>query len=307
MALKDFGDQVNFSYFPVHNWNSTGGYACSYTESGVVHSLDCESTRYDGCMAAHYCWTSSGCDQATQLRIANFLQCFEGSYANTEVNVNSSRRQPCFSEAGLDFAPVQQCYDDTSLADSIESRLNASKGAMMASLGSNPGTFPHIFIDGKHQWNYSWCALTRTLCGLVDDKPAACEPTALELSFVVSSSILPDVSALSSDKISQVIQAAVGLATSASALPNNFDAADPKYVDVAPVEGANIPRVKPSGTVTIEVKILNTFVDFALAGVQSKRFRDGLAQGFQTAGVAKATASDISDVKIARAGIVTIV
>lgn len=303
MALRDLGDHVNFSYYPVHNWNSTGGYMCSYNESGVVHTTDCESTRYDGCMVAHYCWKPPGCDHTTQMKIARFLRCFEGAYSNTEVPTNASRREPCFREAGLDFAPVQQCYDSTPLVDSIESRLNVSKGAMMASLGSNPGTFPHIFLDGEHQWNYSWCALTRTLCGkLKGERPAACKPILLSLTFALSPTILPAVTAVGVLKLETVVEAAVDVATSAAALPDNFDKADPKYVDVKAVGGSSTPRLS-SRIVTIEVEVLKAFVDEALRGVPSKRFREALAEGLQGAGVAKATAEDITDVKIAHASL----
>ena len=54
-------------------------------------SLDCESTGYDGCMTDVHC-RAGGCDAATQRKIARFLACFEGPYANREVNVDASLR-----------------------------------------------------------------------------------------------------------------------------------------------------------------------------------------------------------------------
>ena len=157
--------QVNFTYFPVNHVDpATGAFECE--------DLDCPSTRYDGCMMDGLCYgRAGGCDAATQMKIAKFLACFEGPFANTEREVNASRREPCFLEAGLDFAPVRTCYEDAERADAIAARLNASKAAMMARLGPDPGYFPHIFVDGEALVNRTWCALTRALCRAIGPEP----------------------------------------------------------------------------------------------------------------------------------------
>ncbi|KAH8064058.1 hypothetical protein JL721_8460 [Aureococcus anophagefferens] len=112
---------VNFTYYPVNHVNATSG------------AFECAR------------------------KIARFLACFEGPYANREVNVNASRREPCFREAGLDFAPA----------------------AMMARLGASPGLFPHIFVDGKPLVDRTWTALTRAICGaLPAAPPSVCDSVA---------------------------------------------------------------------------------------------------------------------------------
>ena len=82
-------------------------------------SLDCESTGYDGCMTDVHC-RAGGCDAATQRKIARFLACFEGPYANREVNVNASRREPSANAADLNpallegrvvWAMVRSCWE----------------------------------------------------------------------------------------------------------------------------------------------------------------------------------------------------
>lgn len=54
---------------------------------------------------------------------------------------------------------------------------------MYEKLGPHPGTFPHIFVDGVHQWNNSWTALTRTLCGHLSPAPPACAVRAAGVTF----------------------------------------------------------------------------------------------------------------------------
>lgn len=306
MTLMDLGEYVTFSFLPVHNWNSTGGYMCSYNESGVVHSTDCEGTRYDSCLTAHYCWGPGGCNQSTQLQIAEYLRCMEGSYANTEKLTNSSKRKPCFKEARLDFAPVQQCYENAALSDSIESKLNTSKGFMMASIGANPGTFPHIFVNGAHQANYSWVALTRTLCDLLSSiNPAPCHRTNLDLEFALSPAIYDAVAGQKWWEITVGTQvaAAANVATSAAALPAGFAEQDPKYVNVKAIDDLDTKVFPESGRVVVTIEVLAAFVDDAIKGVplhNSSRFREALASIFQGVGIENATSADISNVTIAK-------
>ena len=241
----------------MHNVDpATGAFVCETVENGTVYSMDCESTRYDGCMVAVNCWAARddeggggrrGCGQATQLAMAEFLRCFEGPFANTEAPVNASMRVPCFERAGLLFGPVQECYDDAHRVTRIEQRLNASKTAMMASLGPSPGYFPHIFVDGQHQYNDSWCALTRTICDtlLIGGSAAAaatprpCASASLVLSFDLTPALAAEVATAPLAALEAALQLAVDIAVSAAALPTHFDTdddalppGDPSYVNV---------------------------------------------------------------------------
>ena len=187
---------MNFSYYPVnHVDGATGAFVCQSVDNGTVTDLDCEGTRYDSCLVDVY----GGGGVAKQRGIARFLRCYEGPYANEEALANASRREPCFRAAGLAFAPVRACYANRARVSQLAQRFNRSKALMMASLGAahapwDPGYFPHIFVDGKHQWNMTWTSLTRTLCAAIADsdgvvqRPPACAPVRLRLRFTVSGS-----------------------------------------------------------------------------------------------------------------------
>jgi hypothetical protein len=293
------------SYLPVdHIDPASGAYVCGDAQ-------DCNSTVYDGCMADEFCRSRAGfCDAATQARIASFLKCFEGAHANTETQTDPAQREPCFAQAGLDFAPVQQCFGDAARVARIRAGLNASKAAMMARLQPAPGYFPHIFVDGRHQWNNSWCSLTRTLCGLVQRRlertgeplPPACVDSAAAVAFELpSSSVAAAVVQLPTAALDDAVRDAVDVATSAMELPDHFDTDD----DALPAGATSYVNVRAassmgctggSGGVSCKYSVLGQFARSAQGGCQSSRFVSALAARLQIATGIKVGIPDIGSV-----------
>ena len=294
--------QVNFTYFPVNHVDpATGAFECE--------DLDCPSTRYDGCMMDGLCYgRAGGCDAATQMKIAKFLACFEGPFANTEREVNASRREPCFLEAGLDFAPVRACYEDAERADAIAARLNASKAAMMARLGPDPGYFPHIFVDGEALVNRTWCALTRSLCRAIGPAawpPSICAAVERTLVFSVAGAFSGALQKAAGTQLDAAVARAVDVAVSEAKFPTNFykndddalPAGDPSYVDVHAASSATC-TVSSSGTATCRYEVLGAFAAAADDACREKSgFDAGLVFGLLDAAKIRLGASDISLVR----------
>ena len=85
-------------------------------------------------------------------------------YANTEHLTDPMRREPCMNQAHLDYNKINTCSHNASQYLPIEIAINTTRAPMYQAIQPNPGYFPHIFIDGHHQYNDSWTALLRTLC-----------------------------------------------------------------------------------------------------------------------------------------------
>ncbi|KAH8058795.1 hypothetical protein JL720_13985 [Aureococcus anophagefferens] len=272
---------VNFTYYPVNHVNATSGaFECAVDGE----SLDCESTAYGGCMTDVHC-RAGGCDAATQRKIARFLACFEGPYANREVNVNASRREPCFREAGLDFAPVRACYADAPRRAAIAARLNASKAAMMARLGASPGLFPHIFVDGNRSSTATWTALTRAICGAL---PARRRRSAIRWRRRGSSSPSPRGSCARARPSTPRPCSPVNSAASKAAFPVHFatddDAlppGDPSYVDVRAATRASCAVADAAATCSYEV--LGAFRGAVDQACRDGGFEAGLVYGLRHA------------------------
>jgi hypothetical protein len=163
-ALKsspEINQQVSFSYLPVQHWNAqNGSFDCR-------EEFDCESTHFDTCLVRTNCWYGN-CTDAVQMKLAAFLACFEGPFANREHPTDPSRREGCMKTAGLDIQTVNKCVADKTLLSQSMVQLNTSKTAMYKRLLPNSGVFPHIFVDGVQLYNYTWAGLLRRLCEKMD-------------------------------------------------------------------------------------------------------------------------------------------
>jgi hypothetical protein len=222
----------------------TGAFLC--TVQGT--DLDCASTRFDSCMVKHACWQGQ-CEFAVQKRIATFLRCFEGPNANTEVETDPARRLPCFLGTGFaqsDWDSITACAANGTEYAGIAAALNVSKTKMLASLGDKHGLFPHVFVDGQHQWNNSWCGLTRTLCDQAAPRgsqlqsqqqpPAACRPIDLPFRLLLTDPAI-DAATAASAAFQGALRKAAEFAVSNASFPKHFDTDDdaldgaPSYVD----------------------------------------------------------------------------
>ena len=185
-------------------------------------------------------------------RVTRFLMCYEGPYANTENLTDPSRRPACMAQAGLDFGAVNVCANNStgSLLRRMQHLINATRAPMYALLQPNPGYFPHIFIDGAHQWNNSWTALLNTLCNDTrHSKSTACKRLRPTLTFEVSLHKALVESART--QFSASVKLGVNFAASQIALPHHFrtkgepdDA--PSYVNIQAVTSASIISLLPT-------------------------------------------------------------
>ena len=239
-APADDAPALLFSYMPLNHVNATTGqFECG-------KEFDCASSRFDSCLVHRYCWPN--CAGSTARALASFLQCYEGPYANTEALTDPARREPCMRRAGLDYAAVMGCAADAAQYGPFEDAINASRAPMYAALGPDPGTFPHIFIDGRHQSNNTWTFLLRTLCGMpaVASRAshAACATQRATLSFTVDGLTAASARAHAA-ALGDAVNLGVNLAASESALPIHWK------TRVAPGDPPSYVNVRVSGSASL--------------------------------------------------------
>jgi hypothetical protein len=182
LQLLSPSSPINFTYIPLNHVDAlTGKFVCS------PPSMDCESTKFDSCLV-HAVANQTSPLASNQRGLSSFLKCFEGPFANREEPTDPSRRRPCFEQSfgpGL-FESVAACALNPAVVGPIEEALNKTRAPMYSRLTPNPGLFPHIFINGVHQYNNSWTALFRTLCSaLEDDAPRECLAQNMTIAFRV--------------------------------------------------------------------------------------------------------------------------
>lgn len=294
MTLRDLGPLINFSYYPVPHLDDSDQIICQVEDQGEVVHFDCDGREFEQCLIDTNCQSAGDCSYGMQKKLATFLECFEGPFANTEGYFNATMRAPCMEKAGLDIAPVNSCLNDTARVAALSDEMKALKQAMMPKLGPNPGTYPHIFIDGQHQWNYSWVALTRIICDPVDSVEAACAPASLSLSFSISEEARQGLQGISN--LSAPIAAALDTAISAAALPIGFDEADPKYVNVRALTDIGDAELDDSG-ITVTFDVLAAFSEFASEPDALTRFVEAFVEELEKLSV-QSSASDFSNVTI---------
>lgn len=300
VTLYDFGVHVNFSFYPVPHLNSSNDIICEINDDGEIYKFDCEGRVYEQCIMAEACWdVPGGCGQATQLSIANFLKCWEGPDANQEASGDFDELPGCLQEAGL--SSPEQCVSDAPRVANLSEKMRLAKIPMMASLGPDPGSFPHIFVNGEHQGNYSFVALTRTLCetlsqlGIVTDEPCTWEQHAL--TFDIQGNLSVSIIA-NKTWWNGAVQDAADVATSAEALPIGFDLADPKYVNVRATKGAEVSYSLSQGKTSfrVSVQVLHAFAA-SFHGMSGERFAAELAANCTSSGV-NVSAANVSSVAV---------
>ena len=274
---------LNFSYVPLNHIDpADGSYKCT-DDTGRPFG-DCPSTTFDSCLVNTLC-PFGRCDAPTQRRIAHFLRCFEGPFANRENPTNATRREPCMAAAfggAAAYDAASACAGDASAAAAAEGAMNATRAAMYAKLGPNPGLFPHIFIDGKHQSNNSWTALVATLCRHPSFKDAPpCATVAVTLTFTIESAPFTKsalAGAAAAAAFAEAVGTAADFAISQGALPVNFPTPPdapapgnpgwpPSYVNVNAVRSARLGGGTRNGTVGVD----GTVATAAGAGVGGGR------------------------------------
>lgn len=261
-----------------------------------------------------HCWPD--CTGEGARRLAQFLKCYEGPFANTENLTDPTRREPCLQEAGFDdYEDLLACSLNETAGgelDRMQRAINATRGPMYAALQPHPGLFPHIFLNGTHQWNNSWTHLLSTLC---DDEflsaPPACKRSQEMFSFQLRQHGPLTTAAIKAHpwKFQAAVQRAVNYAASQVALPAHFRTAGepdgaPSYVNVKAVRSVETDEVTPTGVgrwLRVDVKlqgVLAGFLEALRGGCASPEVAEYLAWALSseasTAGVfGNVTASDI--------------
>ena len=243
-------DLVHFSYIPVNHYAPNGSYICE--EDG--QSLDCKGQQFDACLTYTACWWDADdhfdpytvCRPEDQLKLAKYLQCFEGPFANHEVLTNSSMRKSCMDVAGLNYTLTESCLNGGGLAVAEES-LNISRTVM--EMSHPEGYFPHIYISDRSLANFSWTALTRELCeypDIVAQKPSACAPAdlALQVRFGVGANLsVADASGTHGASLSGALHEALDYAVSNCTLPLGSFATDDDTLPLGAPSYANVRSV----------------------------------------------------------------
>lgn len=261
MNATGVNDVVRFRYIPLNHVAPNGSFACN-------ESFACPDTRFDTCLARVTCDPLDGrCLPAAQQQLASYLACFEGPFANREVQTNTSRRMPCLTKAfGEDAAAIsdriKQCLAND-VAD-VEVKFNATRAPMYKRLQPNPGMFPHIFLGGEHFWNNSWTALLRAICSSAQTpKPPACAPGQATLTFDAD---ITGGCGIMTPVDSVVFCAAVrdgaNLAAARFALPNGWategepgQGDKPSYVDERAVAEASLTKCTTNAGLASQVKV----------------------------------------------------
>ena len=307
LSFEGMNELVDFSYFPLNHIDpSNGSYVCS-------EGSDCDSVRFESCLVNLYCWfqNDKACPSETQLKVAHFMQCFEGPYANREVSPDPSRRPFCMEQASLDFDLVSRCAHDSKQVTQIEFELNETRAPMYKRLGPTPGLFPHIFLDGEHQWNNSWAALVRTLCEKIPSieakLPSACTRRRVFVSFDLNDTpVTRDEILAKGTKFESAVHTAMDYAASKVWLPVHFDTHEPdgapSYVNIKAVDTTVLIDTARTSSSTVHVllrvDILNGLMNSTQRGCLSEFFLDTLAWSLSTQGFSGITNSSIGNLSL---------
>jgi hypothetical protein len=279
--------KVNFSYLPVQHILSNGSFDCR-------EQFDCESTHFDTCLARQYCWFGD-CSADVQMKLAAFLQCFEGPFANRENPTDPSRRSGCMKSAGLDIEVVNKCVADEALLTQSMVQLNSSKTAMYKRLLPNSGLFPHMFLGGVQLYNFTWAGLLRRICDEIDPGVSrilclsvrslsclslqALTKPCLKKQLAVELTVDGKMSAAQPALLTSAIEAAVNLVISNISFPVNFftddDSLDgaPSYLDVNATLTLQVKNAAGS-TIPFSITVLGHFADAFVRAVPTKSFLD---------------------------------
>ena len=189
------------------------------------------------------------------------------------------------ASSGLqNYQKIKNCAENVEQYMPLEIAINASRAAMYKAIQPNPGYFPHIFLDGHHQFNNTWTSLLRTLCrgsGTGDSrsaKSAACATrNGIQFSFDVD-----NVNAMllkqHSTQLAEAINLGVNLATSESAFPVHWrtddgsSTAPPSYVNVRASNSSSVVSIHATNNTefihiqVLLVDVLSEFVDDLVVG-----------------------------------------
>ena len=96
-------DVTELSFFPVGGFSKSGKTVTCPTSG---HDADCSGDKYEACLLKIVCG-GVVCEAADQLRLAQFLQCFEGEFDSAPAQAAT-----CATKAGFDANLIKSCTSD---------------------------------------------------------------------------------------------------------------------------------------------------------------------------------------------------
>lgn len=95
---------TSLHFFPAGGF-SNPGYNKTVECPGSGIDADCAGDKYEACILQEYC-SGVACEPPAQLKLASFLDCFEGRSGS-----KMSAADGCAKGAGLSVERVRKCYD----------------------------------------------------------------------------------------------------------------------------------------------------------------------------------------------------
>lgn len=99
---------------------------------------DCAGDKYEACILSSFCKGVS-CAPVEQLKLAAFLQCFEGEHESAMDSADG-----CLKAAGLSVAPVRACFADDAKKAAAWKTVQSAASAALPSIKC----FPWIEVEG---------------------------------------------------------------------------------------------------------------------------------------------------------------
>ena len=127
-------EATELRFYPVGGFPKSGTVDCP--SSG--NDADCSGDKYEACLL-HVACGGLVCDAAKQLKLAQFLACFEGDYDSAPAQAAT-----CATKVGFDAAAIKSCAADPLASAAAFDAVQAAGHAGMQAAKC----FPWIVIDG---------------------------------------------------------------------------------------------------------------------------------------------------------------
>jgi hypothetical protein len=148
---------------------------------GGKKDVNCEWDKLEACLITHYC-LNGNCTTDVTVKVVDFLGCFAGDHGS-DKSVQSAT--DCAGTAGLDFAPVQACYDKDGGEAAYKTTWDAASATQWF---AQEQCVPWVAVGGKlfSDTSTNQCVkhgdvdrLVRAICDSYQgDPPAACKKEA---------------------------------------------------------------------------------------------------------------------------------
>jgi len=104
LSLSGVNAATRLSFYPAGGFSNPGYNKTVECPPGGTDA-DCDGDKYEACVLSEYC-NGVSCAPDVQLKLANFLQCFESEHASV-----MSAADGCLAAAGFSVSIVRKCFD----------------------------------------------------------------------------------------------------------------------------------------------------------------------------------------------------